>query len=137
MTLIELLIFLINCTIGCVLAIRLYAISGSVLLAVVGGIGGFLFGVVCVLALRQVANVWYKFFPLRPPCRRGNCLSDDYVWNAELSQLQKKDVFVCKCGDRYVRNKRRFDELLEDGSIRPFMEHPFLVRSWRSTSSAC
>jgi hypothetical protein len=136
MTLIELALFLINVVIGCFIGIRIYAASGSILFGVVGLIVGFLLSILFWILLRKILDVWYKIFPLRPPCRQGKCDSDDYRFNIELSKSIKKDVFVCKCGDKYIHRGRLFCELLDDGSIQPFMKHPFLFRKWSKNSSA-
>ena len=133
MTLIELVVFLANCVIGCVLGITLYAKSGSWLLGVAGVPVGFGFGVLAVLGVTKLADRWYGAFPLRPTCRIGACKSDDYSWDMELSRKLKGDVFTCKCGDRYLLKRRRFSELCADETTRPYMKRDVFIRRWRSS----
>lgn len=131
MTLIELLFFIANCIIGVILAAAVHAKTGNLWLAVLSGAVGFGIGVVVCLAVSRALDFWYWLFPLRPNCKQGTCGAKDYRWDIELSRTTKGDVFICHCGDKYIRNHGRFDELLPDGSTKPYMRRSFLFRAWR------
>jgi hypothetical protein len=76
-------------------------------------------------------------FPL-PLCRRGKChtLGRGYVWRlGTLFGYEAKGNYLyrCACGDLYVRQGRRFMELLPDDTRRPYKR---LVgfRKWQDDS---
>lgn len=62
------------------------------------------------------------FFPF-PICRNGKCRSiRDYVWKKGTVYGWEGGVYQykCRCGERYVRKRRQFLEVLPDGTIRPY-----------------
>lgn len=136
MTLIELLVFLAGVFVAVSVGIPVARRTQSVWLGIGSGLGA----TVCLYASCWGLSVLlYRVFPLRPVCRRGRCKSEDYVWDREdfrrfLSNpkaSRHKTVFVCKCGDKYLRYGRRFSELTSDGEVRPYMVHPRFWRRWR------
>jgi hypothetical protein len=63
------------------------------------------------------------FFPF-PSCRQRKCHSiDDYTWNIG-SFLGREGwgvySYKCECGNEYVREGKRFMEVLPDGTKRPY-----------------
>jgi hypothetical protein len=138
MTFIDVIYFLINCFLAVVVGIVLSGVYyrfthekiGAVLLALAGAGLGFWLALRLMEGLRKLIDGWYHVFPLRPPCRNGNCGSDDYQWDAAASGPLKGDVFICKCGDRYLRKARCFDLLTPDGTREPYMRRHLLIRRW-------
>jgi hypothetical protein len=59
--------------------------------------------------------------PSLPTCSNGQCHAEDYRVEAQGGDL----VYICRCGMRFRKKRRRFFEEDEDGS-----EQPYLV--WRS-----
>ena len=126
MNLIELLLLcgIIWCGYACGKALGSY-------LGVPGWIAGFILG--CVLAvaawyiLTRLMNLWYIWRPLRPYCKEGKCSSYDY----QLLEISEgKDVYQCRCGTKYIKTRNHFGELLEDGSIRPYMKRTWYLGRW-------
>ena len=63
------------------------------------------------------------FFPL-PLCRQGKCyrLGQDYVWRlGTLFGYETKGIYLyrCRCGDTYIREGRRFMQLLTNDTLHP------------------
>lgn len=77
------------------------------------------------------------FFPF-PPCRRGKCRSmDAYTWVMGRLYGQEKWStyhYWCKCGDEYIRESKRFLQVLPDGTRQTYMK---LVgfRKWQPESA--
>jgi hypothetical protein len=63
------------------------------------------------------------FYPF-PFCRRGKCHSiEDYRWyiDAIFGRVGRGVyLYKCKCGDEYIREGKRFMEILPDGTKRPY-----------------
>ena len=63
------------------------------------------------------------FFPF-PSCQKGKCHSiDDYTWNmGSFLGHEGGGVYSyqCNCGDKYVRERKRFMKVLSDGTKRPY-----------------
>jgi hypothetical protein len=87
-----------------------------------GLIGGFILGVGSAVlvfgGLFRLVMLWHRWRPMRPPCRNGTCMSDNY---RVVSWTRDEAVFQCGCGAKYVEKRRRFMELAEDGSAKPYM----------------
>lgn len=81
--------------------------------------------------IRRTLDFYYKFRPLRPVCRNGNCHAEDYRYQETTS---RGVVFVCACGSKYLLAKRQFFELLPDGLARNYMRRDWFGR-WRSECS--
>jgi hypothetical protein len=82
----------------------------------------------CVLKLGDVAiDVWYKFLPVRPICRKGRCHSGDYEY---LGQQDGVSVFRCRCGNEYAEMKSVFYERDAVGQLHPYMNKRWGV-VWR------
>ena len=144
MTLIEIVIFLINA--GFVFLVSFVSYHACAKLThnnIFGAIAGgtaFICGIWLVVKFWRIMRVsvrkWYQVFPLRPPCRKGVCKSENYRWDMKSSSFFKGDIFVCNCGDRYIRKGCCFDEILADGSRKPYMQRYFIVRRWRKSPRA-
>jgi hypothetical protein len=89
------------------------------------GIGGFLAGFfglwVGLAALARFSDfliaIIYSGRPPRPACRTGKCHSLDYKFES-LSNGQYD--YRCQCGLHYRKCGRRFLEVQDDGSVRPY-----------------
>jgi hypothetical protein len=83
-------------------------------------------GFLLLYGLLLLANFYYRFRPLRPICRHGNCHSDDYEIKVAAKEGSWESENQCKCGDTYVRRGNRFMLLRPDGSMQPYMSRkPF------------
>jgi hypothetical protein len=64
-------------------------------------------------------------FPF-PPCRQGKCRSiDAYTWMmGRLYGREKWSTYHywCKCGDEYIREGKRFMQVLPDGTRQAYMK---------------
>jgi hypothetical protein len=60
------------------------------------------------LALFRARNIYHRYRPLRPVCRRIRCLSTDY---SVIKITREGVLFRCLCGDTYLRGGRQFAEL--------------------------
>ena len=97
---------------------------------------GFLGGLVALgfvmLLLAWVAQALSRWGPEFPPCRTGRCRGGRW-WRDDRGDYEpagwdghhRDSVFRCRCGGEYVVTDRgrRFQELLPDGSYRPYMVH--------------
>ena len=98
----------------------------------VGGIAGGVWALVGLVivntSIRLSFNLWYRLFPLRPPCATGKCTSDDYTFDTRAVDCLD---WQCGCGDRYRQHwpkdgaPPRFTRLDDAGD-----ELPFRVRRW-------
>jgi len=125
MTFIELAFFVVNICVGV-----LFAKVGAAKFGVAGGIGGFFLGfgiALCFwLALGKLLSLWH---PLRPVCKNGKCRAKDY----EIVEISAEGtIWVCKCGDKYIRKGRTFMRLTEDGDTEPYMAYNGLFGRWCS-----
>lgn len=97
-----------------------------------GGIIGFPLGLILAFLIIYILNIlmdlWYVWRPLRPICKNGKCKSNDYKWVTRIEDFCP--VFICSCGDLYLKNGSLFIELLSDGSSEPYMSHSFFGR-WK------
>ena len=100
-----------------------------------GWIVGFVLG--CALAaaayyaLLRMVDRWHRRHrrpSFRPVCRQGKCSSHDYQ---PLGISEGRDVFRCHCGTKYVMSGNRFGEILDDGSIRPYMKWAGIFSGWQ------
>jgi hypothetical protein len=81
------------------------------------------------LALRIMHRGLNKWRPSRPACGKQGCGSTDY----EMIEVNLDRSLVCrcrKCGTRYLQKSPWLDEILADGSRRPYMQKDRLGR-WR------
>jgi len=101
------------------------------------GIFGFIAGgFITWLALK---NRLLFFFPF-PLCRRGKCyrLGTDCVWRiGTLFGYETKGIYSykCRCGDVYIREGKRFMELLPDDTLRPYKKL-IAFRKWADDSES-
>lgn len=129
MNLIELLFFIIFLS----LSVFLGKFLGTYL-GILGWIFGFIIGILSGITtsffLNRFVDIWYKWCPLRPKCKNGNCSSDDY----QIIESRKDGaVFLCQCGTKYFQNwpkRDRFMEVLDDGSIVPYMKRRGIFGRW-------
>jgi hypothetical protein len=81
------------------------------------------FVVVFLLAWAVLLGRILLLFPF-PSCRHGKCHSiDDYTWNwGSLFGREAWGVYYykCKCGHQYIREGKRFMEILSDGTKCPY-----------------
>ena len=63
--------------------------------------------------------------PSIPACRNGQCHCEDY-----RIEIQDGDpIYICRCGLRFKKQRRKFFEVGEDGSEKPYLVwRPF--RGW-------
>lgn len=136
MTLIEVTVLLI--WVGCGAAVGLWV---GTRYGLVVGFGGFVMGLsiawVFGKGVSAAEKLWRKWRPMRPTCRNGRCVADDYEW---LRTTSDGDVFACGCGDTYLLSSRgcsqttHFWRLSTDGAPRPFMKHSLVGRWVREQS---
>jgi hypothetical protein len=77
-------------------------------------------------------------FPF-PLCQQGKChrLGQDYVWRlGTLFGYEGKGIYLykCRCGDLYMREGKRFMELLQDDTRRPYKKL-VAFRKWADDSA--
>jgi|SRR5580658_5407114 hypothetical protein len=90
----------------------------------VGFVVGMMGGVIVLWAV--LLGRLLLWFPL-PICRRGRChrFGKDYEWRSgTIYGWEGKGLYlyVCKCGDKYIRRAGRFMEVLPDGTRRPYQK---------------
>jgi len=93
-----------------------------------GYIFGFLAGFLSASVLTWLILVTQNLFLMPfPECRRGKCHSfRDYVWKrGTIYGREKGGIFRyrCKCGDEYIRDGKRFMQVLSDGTTRPYKRY--------------
>ena len=88
---------------------------------VAGGLIGIACGFLLLYSLWLLADLYYRFRPLRPGCRHGKCQSKDYEIRVVANEGSWESESRCRCGDTYVRRGNRFMLLLPDGSAQPYM----------------
>lgn len=97
-----------------------------------GWIAGFVLGGALVIAacyvLRRLFGLLYRWRPSRPVCREGKCSWDDYQL---LDSSEGEGIFCCRCGTKYVKTRNRFGEILDDGSVRPYMKRTWVLSCWQ------
>jgi hypothetical protein len=91
--------------------------------------GYFLFAVVATVPGLIITRAFLVgrlrlFFPF-PLCRQGKCyrMGRDYVWRlGTLFGYETKGIYLykCRCGDTYIREGKKFMELLPDDTQRPY-----------------
>jgi hypothetical protein len=79
------------------------------------------------------------FFPF-PLCRQGKCyrFGRDYVWRlGTLFGYEGKGIYLykCRCGDMYIRETKRFRELLRDDTRRRYKKL-VAFRKWQTIQTA-
>lgn len=123
MTIIEIAFFVINAGVGVYFALQAAERRGYI-----GGVLGFVLGfgiAICFWrVLLTVFSLWYLWRPLRPRCKTGKCRANDY---AIVSVSSSGTVFICTCGDKYLRKGREFMHVHENGESEPYMiyDNPF------------
>src|ERR1700753_87242 len=85
-----------------------------------GILGTFLFTWLIILT----SNLLLKSFP---ECRNQKCLNfRDYTWrHGTLYGREHRGAFCyrCKCGDVYIRDGKRFLQILNGHELRPFKKY--------------
>ena len=124
-TLIEIAVLTVWLALGCA-----GAVWGSSRYGWVGGIAGFAGGLAASAGLARflafMDRMLYRGSPPVPICRSGKCRAGDY----QIRAVAGGDyAYFCRCDGRYRKKRRRFMELMPDGSLRPYMIwRPF--RGW-------
>jgi hypothetical protein len=117
MTIIELLFFMTN--LAFVIAACLF---GAHAFGFVGAVSAAIAALACEIlfysALAAIGKMLQRFYPAFPVCRNGKCGTEDYTC---LRSEASFAVYVCKCGNTYINVRRRFLELLPNGTERRFM----------------
>ncbi len=100
---------------------------------IIGWVVGVAIGIalaICVwIGLDKLIRQWYKWRPFRPVCKKGKCFTHDY----RLIECSQMDITLqCRCGTKYLyrENERRFMEILEDGTIVPYMKRKGAFGRW-------
>ena len=105
---------------------KLWGIGGYCIGFVVGIVAAFLFTWIIILGRVLL------FLPF-PPCRNGKCNRlGEYVWQqGTIYGWTKWGVYSyrCKCGDYYIRDRKRFMQLLSDGTKQPYKKL-IGIREW-------
>jgi hypothetical protein len=70
---------------------------------------------------------WLDAFPFRPPCRNNKCKQYDYKL---IKVTPGSSLYACLCGDKYLRDGKCFDMVLEDDVIQPYMYNEGFLRRW-------
>ncbi len=88
-----------------------------------GGVAGV---ATLYVATRLLASVERRLWPMAPACRNGRCFAGDYtvVPHGRLGEIRLR----CRCGTQYIECGRRLLELLDDGTLRPYMRRTRLGR---------
>jgi hypothetical protein len=124
MTLIELLFFL-GMIAGGVFLFWVANIEYGLGVAFIAFPIGFLIVRLFYFILRQIFELWYTIFPLRPNCQKGTCTSDQY----EIFIVDDDSFLcICKCGDKYLRVGSFFYKITPSGERQPYMKRKGL--SW-------
>jgi hypothetical protein len=87
--------------------------------------------------LMVALSVMSRWRPILPPCRCGKCnhKAYRYVGSSDLADAGRQTRWLCpECERTYQSCKGRFDELLNDGRIAPYMSHTKWGR-WRKYES--
>jgi len=92
----------------------------GVFIGALGAIAGW-------FALWKLGDIYEKWRPFRPICKKGKCSSDDYNL---VQSLEDGAIFRCKCGTQYFRSGRRFLELLDNGETVAYMKRRGLFGRW-------
>ena len=99
---------------------------------VVGSLLGCVSAVLTYFTLHSLINLWYKWRPVRPICRKGKCTADDY----ELLDVSSDGAFFkCSCGMKYLSTGHRFMEIDEDGSTHSYMQRRGYFGKWEKDFS--
>jgi len=98
-----------------------------------GGGMALAFGVFRLLNL--MINIW---IPITPNCRCGSlgkCAYEFIEWRKDENGTIIGGIYKChQCSRCYLKTPRKFEEVLEDGSTRPYKLHRLFGR-WRLASS--
>lgn len=145
MTLIELTLIL--CVLSasmtsCITTGLEYGVVYSLIVGILGAASGFLCHVVFWGSFLLLATWLEHIRPSYPVCRNGCCHSYDYEHICFTNELTIQDKWLqekmegivvrCKCGVKYLssKKKRRFMEILPDGSLRSYMYHKSFFGKW-------
>ena len=100
------------------LATQRWNVGWGILAFVLSGAGWVL-----LLPLGNVAlRLLNRIVPLRPVCRTGRCVSDDYEY---LGLHDDVPLFRCQCGREYIKQGSLFLERDATGEL-----HPYMRRAW-------
>jgi hypothetical protein len=100
-----------------------YHFTGSWYGYLLGGILGFIVFFVFIFALGSVINLWSGSG--LPKCRNGCCRGPGFLIGSEgdyeFQVIDGEPYELCKCGDRYRRQGKRFVLVNEDGTETPYL----------------
>jgi len=107
----------------------------------IGEIIGFGCGMVLAFGVFRLLNfVIDTWIPETPHCLCGSQGKHTYKfceWSKDEKGAIAGGIYRCQqCGRRYLKTKRQFDEVFEDGATRPYMMHSLFGRWQRITADA-
>jgi hypothetical protein len=95
---------------------------------------GFLAGLGLRYIYLEIEDYRLTKNPIIPPCQKGKCKQEDYT----LKRIKEGIECTCLCGNTYLFKKddiplgaETFDEVLADGSLRPYMHRKSDFDSWK------
>ena len=114
-------------------------VAGSLLLKqwglpaeIVGFGGGIVLSFGVFRLLNFAVDAW---IPETPKCQCGISGDDTYKfqeWREDENGAIVGGIYECpRCGRQYLKTQRKFDEVLEDGTTRPYKMH-YLFGRWRT-----
>lgn len=75
-------------------------------------------GLIVGIGLWELAQTWLIIgVPPAPPCRKGCCTYKEY----KRCYAENEVLYVCQTGDQYIREGRRFMQIMPDGTREPYM----------------
>lgn len=86
---------------------------------------GIVLGILLIGGMRIVLDLFYKWRPMRPNCRLGKCMVDDYDY---IKRTNEGVFFTCKCGGTYLLTNGHFKEVLPGGTTVAYMKRNKLGR---------
>jgi hypothetical protein len=103
----------------------------SIYYGIIGLFSGIILGASLALGawlvLFKLSHLYVKWHPIRPICKNGKCSFRNY----KLLEWKDRVVFQCRCGTKYLKKGRRFMEILDDGSTKPYMKIHGFFGKWK------
>jgi hypothetical protein len=102
-----------------------------------GMTNGMLIAALPVFLLVLIYLILMAWRPDLPTCRCGKCRYKNYMYigPSDMIRADGSFRFKCpKCGRVYEKNLNRFNELMADGKMVPYMSHSKWGR-WKQTNA--
>jgi len=119
MNIFEIAAFIFNSIIAFMIGRILYAQYG-IMAGLCGVIVGYLLGVCILKSTLLVAWFWDRIFLSLPLCRRGVCTARHYKRKGTMGD---GILYVCACGDRYLKRGQRLFEIGSDDTLKLYMRY--------------